>query len=194
MTVKCEGNAFLPTKFGKFQIYGFSTSDGKEHVALVKGDITSDKNVPVRLHSKCLTGDTFGSKRCDCRDQFESAMKMIGKKKIGVIIYMDQEGRGIGLLNKIKAYALQQEGMDTAEANNKLGFASDLRDYEDAADIIRLLGIKKVAVITNNPEKIKQLKSSGINVVERIPLIMKTNKYSEDYIKTKKQKLGHMID
>lgn len=191
--MKHIAKALLPTQFGAFTVHAFVDGKGKEHLALVKCVHPKHTAVPVRVHSKCLTGDTLMSKRCDCRDQLEAAIKYIAKKKCGILIYLDQEGRGIGLANKISAYALQDQGMDTVEANIKLGFKDDMRDFSIAAKILEYFQIKEISLLTNNPNKIAVLEENGIKVVERIPLIMKTNKYNEKYIKTKKEKLGHQF-
>lgn len=182
--------AFFPTRFGKFRIYSFREGS-KEHLALAMG--LDDKVPLVRIHSKCLTGDTFCSLRCDCRQQLEAALNEIAKKGCGMLIYLDQEGRGIGLSNKIKAYALQDEGMDTVEANKKLGFKPDERHYQAVAEILKHFKIKKIALLTNNPQKIKELEDAGITVAERIPLITEPTEYNGDYLKTKKNKLGHQL-
>jgi len=187
------GEASFPSKFGEFIIHGFVDNKGGEHIALVACGHDKHQDVPVRIHSKCLTGDTFGSMRCDCRGQFETALEYIAKEKCGIFIYLDQEGRGIGLANKIRAYALQDKGMDTVEANLHLGFGDDLRDYETAVDILGYFKIKSVHLLTNNPDKIKELEEHGIKVTERIPLITEKTKYSERYIETKKKKMNHLI-
>jgi len=191
----------LPTRHGTFRIVVYtSTFDDLEHVVLVHGDIektpfdgTHDKPVIVRIHSQCLTGDTFGSLRCDCKEQFQASMEIIKKAGSGIIVYLNQEGRGIGLGNKIKAYALQDEGYDTVDANHALGFSADARDYEVAALILKDLDAKKVKLLTNNPEKEKQLSSFGIKVAERIPLEISHNEVNEAYLTTKKKKLGHQL-
>lgn len=182
--------SFLPTRFGKFRIYAFKDGS-KEHIAIVGCDHNLHQGVPVRVHSKCFTGDTLCSKRCDCRDQLEYSMKYI--KKCGMIIYLDQEGRGIGLSNKIKAYALQDQGADTLEANLKLGFVADSRDYYPAAEILNFFKLKKIKLLTNNPLKIEDLKIHGIEVVERIPIKIKPNSYNKKYLKTKKEKMDHLL-
>ena len=186
---------FIPTRYGKFDIHLYrSYVDNKEHIALVKGNISkADEPVLVRVHSECFTGDTLGSMRCDCNEQLNASMAMIEKEGLGIILYMRQEGRGIGLLNKLKAYKLQDEGKDTVEANEALGFHADLRDYSLAAQILLDLEVKKIKLLTNNPQKIVGLKSYGINVVERIPIEVKANTTNEKYLKTKRDKLGHLI-
>lgn len=188
------GNAQLPTKFGDFKVILYhSETDAKDHVALVKGEISPDKPVLVRVHSECLTGDVFGSLRCDCNDQLQSALKIINDAGAGVVIYMRQEGRGIGLAGKIRAYKLQDEGLDTVEANEKLGFRADLRDYGIGAQILLDLGIRKIKLLTNNPRKIVGLEGYGLEIVERIPLEVKPQPHNEKYLKTKRDKLGHLI-
>jgi GTP cyclohydrolase II len=193
MKIKKIAEAFFPTRYGKFTIHAFVDSDKKEHVALVRCEHAPHGEVPVRLHSRCLTGDTLTSMRCDCRDQLEASMKYLEKKGCGVLIYLDQEGRGIGLANKIKAYSLQDGGMDTVEANVHLGFGEDQRDYAVAAEILRSLGLDSIALMTNNPDKITDLESHGIKVVKRIPVKTKANKYNKKYLDTKKEKMAHML-
>ncbi|NEP01183.1 MAG: bifunctional 3,4-dihydroxy-2-butanone-4-phosphate synthase RibB/GTP cyclohydrolase II RibA [Symploca sp. SIO2E9] len=191
-----ETSAKLPSKFGSFHIYAYrNTLDNTEHVAIVKGEPThfQDQPVMVRVHSECLTGDALGSLRCDCRMQLETALKMIEEAEQGVVVYLRQEGRGIGLLNKLKAYSLQDLGLDTVEANERLGFPADLRDYGMGAQILNDIGVKKIRLITNNPRKIAGLKGYGLEVVERLPLLIETNDYNSTYLATKAQKLGHML-
>ncbi|CAG9622349.1 Riboflavin biosynthesis protein RibBA [Sutcliffiella rhizosphaerae] len=184
----------LPTEFGEFKAIGYSNVvDGKEHIALVKGEINPDTPTLVRVHSECLTGDVFGSNRCDCGPQLHAALSQIEEAKNGVLLYMRQEGRGIGLLNKMRAYKLQEEGYDTVEANEKLGFGADLRDYGIGAQILRDLGVTKMKLLTNNPRKIAGLKGYELEVVDRIPLQMPTKLDNENYLKTKHTKLGHML-
>jgi GTP cyclohydrolase II len=187
--------AELPTRFGDFHIVAFENNrDGKEHVAITKGDVIGASDVPVRLHSECLTGDAIGSLRCDCRDQLEASLKAIGQMEKGMVLYLRQEGRGIGLINKVRAYSLQDDGLDTVEANLALGFRDDERDYAVAAHMLMSLKIESVQLMTNNPKKINQLTQYGINVTERIPHIMPTNDYNRFYLETKANKSGHMID
>jgi 3,4-dihydroxy 2-butanone 4-phosphate synthase/GTP cyclohydrolase II len=186
--------ARLPTDFGEFKIVGFRVKhDGKEHVALVKGNWGKDEPVLVRMHSECLTGDALHSLRCDCGKQLEYAMKKINEEGKGVIVYLRQEGRGIGLLNKIKAYHLQDKGLDTVEANVKLGFKPDMRNYGVGAQILKMLGVSKIRLMTNNPKKMVALKGYGLQIVEHVPVITGINKENEKYIKTKKEKMGHMF-
>lgn len=191
-----ETVAQLPTQFGNFQIYAYrNTQDNSEHVALVKGEPAKfkDKPVMVRVHSECLTGDAFGSMRCDCRMQLQAAMKTINNAGAGVIVYLRQEGRGIGLINKLKAYSLQDMGLDTVEANEKLGFPADLRNYGMGAQILNDLGVKQIRLITNNPRKIAGLKGYGIEIVDRVPLLIEATDYNSLYLATKAQKLGHLL-
>ncbi|MBU0532909.1 GTP cyclohydrolase II [Candidatus Micrarchaeota archaeon] len=184
--------AAFPTKFGTFTVHAF-VDEGREHLALVRCTNEKCENVPVRIHSKCLTGDTFSSLRCDCRNQLEAALEYLGKEEDGIFIYLDQEGRGIGLANKIKAYALQDGGLDTVEANLELGFCDDLRDYAAAAEILKYFKIESVTLLTNNPDKIKELEEHGIKVAERVPLISDPNEHNEKYLKTKKEKMNHQL-
>lgn len=188
--------AKLPTVFGNFEIYGYrNTLDNSEHVAIVKGDPAQfqDRSVMVRMHSECLTGDALGSLRCDCRMQLQAALKMIENAGQGVVVYLRQEGRGIGLVNKLKAYSLQDMGLDTVEANERLGFPADLRDYGMGAQMLNDLGVKKIRLITNNPRKIAGLRGYGLEVVDRVPLLIESNDYNSSYLATKAQKLGHLL-
>jgi 3,4-dihydroxy 2-butanone 4-phosphate synthase/GTP cyclohydrolase II len=186
----------LPSEFGQFDIYGYRhTVDDTDHVAIVKGDPANfqDQPVMVRMHSECLTGDALGSLRCDCRMQLQAALKMIENAGQGVVVYLRQEGRGIGLINKLKAYSLQDMGLDTVEANERLGFPADLRDYGMGAQILMDLGIKKIRLITNNPRKIAGLKGYGLEIIDRLPLLIESNDYNTYYLATKAEKLGHML-
>lgn len=194
--VKRETVAELPSEFGEFQIYAYRNGmDNSEHVAIVKGDPAHfhDQPVLVRMHSECLTGDSLGSLRCDCRMQLQAALKMIEHAGQGVVVYLRQEGRGIGLINKLKAYSLQDLGLDTVEANERLGFPADLRNYGVGAQILNDLGVEKIRLITNNPRKIAGLKGYGLEMVDRVPLLIESNTYNSTYLETKAQKLGHML-
>jgi len=187
--------AELPTRFGQFQAVAFYCQcDGKEHAAFVHGDVTDAEDVPVRMHSECLTGDAIGSLRCDCRDQLESALKTIGQMENGILLYLRQEGRGIGLVNKLRAYGLQDYGYDTVEANLALGFRDDERDYSVAAHMLHSLKVKSIRLMTNNPKKISELVVHGIKITERIPLVIPSNPYNDFYLKTKAAKSGHMMN
>jgi 3,4-dihydroxy 2-butanone 4-phosphate synthase/GTP cyclohydrolase II len=184
----------LPTKYGEFRLYLYrSETDGKEHIALVKGELSPEVPILVRVHSECLTGDLFGSLRCDCHEQLFAAIAMVEREGTGVVLYMRQEGRGIGLVNKLMAYQLQDEGLDTVEANETLGFSADLRDYGIGAQILRDLGVGKMRLLTNNPKKVVGLHGYGLDIVERVPLEMDPNQVNERYLKTKRDKLGHLI-
>ncbi len=200
--------ARLPTGFGSFRIFGIEgRKSGEEAVAIQHGNMKSSSNgssraaaktharkAPlVRVHSQCLTGDVFTSERCDCRAQLEFSLRKIAKEPSGVLLYLPQEGRGIGLINKLKAYELQDAGLDTVEANRRLGFADDARDYEFAAEALKALGIRDVRLLSNNPDKVKQLESAGIRVVERVPCRPRTSRHSAAYLRTKKDKLGHLL-
>ena len=193
--VKIASIAELPTRFGNFHIVAFwNNRDGKEHAALVKGDVTDAEDVTVRLHSECLTGDAFGSLRCDCRDQLEYSLREIGQMDKGIVLYLRQEGRGIGFTNKIRAYGLQDYGYDTVEANLALGFRDDERDYAVAAHMLMSLRVKSIRLITNNPKKINDLARYGIQITGRIPHVIPPNEYNEFYLRTKAEKSGHLID
>ena len=184
----------MPTKYGDFKMFGFIDKlNGEHHIALVKGEINEDIPILTRVHSECLTGDALGSRRCDCGEQYDLAMRKIAKEGTGILIYMRQEGRGIGLINKLKAYALQDQGYDTVEANIMLGFPADMRSYEVVAAILEDLGVKKVNLMTNNPRKINELLEYGIEVENRVPIQINHNENNEFYLKTKKEKLHHML-
>ena len=186
--------AELPTRYGRFKIYGFKGQGPEEEaVALVRGKLDGKTAPLVRVHSQCLTGDVLASLRCDCRAQLELSLKKIAVAPSGILLYLPQEGRGIGLMNKLRAYELQDGGMDTVEANEKLGFAADARDYDFSAQILKQLGAKKIRLLSNNPEKVRQLEDSGIRVVERVPCQPRISSVSRAYLQTKKAKMGHIL-
>src|SRR5499425_1881091 len=191
---RLAAKAVLPTRFGRFTIYGFAGNGPQEEaVALVRGNLKGRVAPLVRVHSQCLTGDVLTSLRCDCRAQLELALKKIGKAQSGVLLYLPQEGRGIGLMNKLRAYQLQDGGMDTVQANEQLGFAADARDYDFSAQVLKKLGVKRIRLLSNNPEKVRQLEKAGIQVVERVPCQPRISKISRGYLKTKKRKMGHLL-
>ena len=195
LCVRAVAVAELPTRFGDFRIVAFwNNRDAKDHVAIIHGDVVGQSEVPMRVHSECLTGDALGSIRCDCRDQIEAALKRIAEHERGLVLYLRQEGRGIGLLNKIRAYALQDQGLDTVEANLALGFRDDERDYAIAAHMLRSLDVRSVRVMTNNPNKLEQLKGYGITVAGRIPHVLPPNVHNRFYLETKAKRSGHMIN
>jgi GTP cyclohydrolase II len=194
-TVERVAEARLPTDFGEFRILGYrSLISTEEFVVLVQGELRNDRPTLVRVHSQCLTGDVFGSTKCDCGQQLRKAMELIEREGSGAIVYQQQEGRGIGIINKIRAYALQDEGADTIEANEKLGLAVDLRSYEQCAEILRHLGVKSVRLMSNNPEKIRALEEMGLKVVERVSLVTVPTDAARSYLRTKKEKLGHLLE
>lgn len=191
--VRIAATAKLPSRFGEFAIVAFASDDGKEHVALVRGDVKDADDVPVRLHSECLTGDVMGSLRCDCRDQLEAALKYIASQENGIVLYLRQEGRGIGLVNKIRAYALQDSGLDTVEANHALGFRDDERDYAVAAEMLKALRVTSIRLLSNNPKKVSGLRAHGIEITARVPHLLPPNPHNRHYLETKARKSGHRI-
>jgi GTP cyclohydrolase II len=193
-TPRIVARAHLPTRYGRFTIYGFQGRGAQEEaVALVRGKLNGHTTPLVRVHSQCLTGDVLTSQRCDCRAQLELSMKKIGRAPSGVLLYLPQEGRGIGLMNKLRAYELQDGGMDTVEANVSLGFAADAREYDFPAKVLKRLGAKKIRLLSNNPDKVRQLESAGIRVVERVPCQPRISRISRTYLQTKKRKMGHLL-
>ena len=194
LVVKEFAEAQLPTKYGQFTIVAFKNNrDFKEHVALINGELEGAEAVPTRVHSECLTGDVFGSLRCDCGEQLERALRELAESDQGILLYMRQEGRGIGLANKVKAYSLQDEGLDTVEANLHLGFDDDMRNYDIAAEMLKILGPKSIELITNNPRKVRGLADNGIEIAERLPLKILPNPHNVHYLETKKKKSGHIL-
>ena len=194
-TALVAGEAHLPTEHGDFRIVGFwNDADGREHVALVKGDVRDAHDVPVRLHSECLTGDAFGSLRCDCRAQLQKALGCLSESDVGILLYMRQEGRGIGLTNKVRAYSLQDSGLDTVDANLALGFRDDERRYGVAAAMLRALGVESIRLMTNNPRKVDGLRVHGIEVTERIPHQLPPTGHNVHYLATKVERSGHLLD
>ena len=195
MVLRFIESSKLPTRWGQFDIHGFEDPfKGKEHIAITMGDCASDEPLPVRIHSECLTGDALGSLRCDCGEQLQEAMRNIAEFGRGAILYLRQEGRGIGLVNKIRAYSLQDQGADTVEANERLGFGADMRDYSICAPMLQHLGAKKLQIMTNNPRKIDALESLGFEIVKRIPIQADSNPHNVQYLATKAGKLGHMFN
>ena len=193
--MQLQAIADLPTRFGEYQAVAFwNNLDKKDHAAFIHGDIFEKEEVPVRVHSECLTGDAIGSLRCDCRDQLLGALEWIGGQECGLVLYLRQEGRGIGLTNKIKAYSLQDAGYDTVQANELLGFLPDERDYAIAAHMIRSLHVKSIRLLTNNPAKVTNLKRLGVKVAGRIPLVVPPNEYNRPYLETKQRRMGHLLD
>jgi GTP cyclohydrolase II len=193
--VKVVARAELPTRFGRFRILAVKGRGPKEEVVAIQhGNLRRGATPVVRIHSQCLTGDVFTSQRCDCRAQLELSLRKIAKAPSGMVLYLPQEGRGIGLINKVKAYQLQDEGLDTVEANRKLGFAADSRDYDFAAAALKALGVRSVRLLSNNPDKIEQLERAGIRVIERIPCRPRTNQHSRAYLRTKQNKMGHLLE
>ena len=192
--VRLETTVDLPTRFGKFRLAAFIAGDDRQdHLAVIHGEVAGADDCPVRVHSECLTGEVFGSQRCDCREQLDAALSYIAEQPRGAVIYLRQEGRGIGLINKLHAYRLQEEGMDTIEANHHLGFPADARDYRIAARILELLDVRSVALLTNNLDKIDGLRAEGITVTDRIPLVTSGNPFNQDYLETKRTKMGHLL-
>ena len=191
MQIIFVSKAALPTKFGNFEIHGFTDSENREHIAITKGQFPSKETPLIRIHSECFTGDILGSLKCDCGDQLQKALSLIENEGCGILIYLRQEGRGIGLLNKIKAYKLQEQGLDTLDANLHLGLPADTRNYDTAAEILKHFGVSQIKLITNNPDKIAQLENQGIQIVERIDISTEKNSHNKKYIETKNERFGH---
>jgi GTP cyclohydrolase II len=192
--VQLVAHAHLPSRFGDFELYGFyDAREDKEHTAMVHGDVAGKRGIPLRVHSECHTGDVLGSLRCDCRDQLEAALRYVGQQEAGAVLYLRQEGRGIGLLNKIKAYRLQELGLDTVEANLYLGYPDEARDYKVAAKMLSLLGIESIRLLTNNPDKIEKLSQAGVAIDGRIPIVIPPNEYDEGYLAVKRDKMRHIL-
>ena len=193
--VRIRALANLPTRFGPYQVVAFENClDKKDHAAFVHGNVFDQENVPVRVHSECLTGDAIGSLRCDCRDQLLESLSRIGQMELGVVLYLRQEGRGIGFANKIRAYQLQDAGYDTVQANEVLGFRPDERDYGLAAHMLRALHIRSISIITNNPSKVEDLRRNGVEIVDRIPLVIPPTEQNRQYLETKRKKMGHWLE
>ena len=192
--IRIVARAKLPTRFGPFEILGIEGKNERESVVALVHGLVRSKTPLVRIHSQCLTGDVLASERCDCRAQLEFSLRQIADAPAGILLYLPQEGRGIGLMNKLRAYELQDRGMDTVEANEELGFAADSRDYSFSAEALRLLGVRKVRLLSNNPDKVRQLETSGIHVAERVPCRPRTSRVSRAYMETKRTKLGHLLD
>ncbi|HET8540324.1 MAG TPA: GTP cyclohydrolase II [Anaeromyxobacter sp.] len=192
---RVRAEADLPTRYGRFRIVAFSSGgDGKEHVALVRGDVIGARDVPTRIHSECLTGDVIGSLRCDCRDQLEAALRELGARDVGLLLYLRQEGRGIGLVNKVRAYALQERGLDTVDANRALGFEDDERDYAIAAHMLASLAVESIRLMTNNPDKVAQLERLGVRVSARVAHVAPPNEHNRSYLRTKAVRCGHHLE
>jgi 3,4-dihydroxy 2-butanone 4-phosphate synthase/GTP cyclohydrolase II len=193
--VHCLASPRLPTEYGEFRVYAYESDiTGEQHVALVMGEVTEEDEVLVRVHSSCLTGDVFGSLRCDCGDQLDAAFALIAREKKGVVLYLLQEGRGIGLFNKLKAYELQDGGADTVDANTRLGFAADIRDYGTGSQILRDLGVRKIRLLTNNPAKYVAIEGFGLEILERVPLEIAPSNDTRKYLEAKKKRLGHILE
>ena len=193
--IRLVASAAMPSRFGDFRIYGFrEIGTQKEHTASIRGDIRGRRDVACRIHSECHTGDVLGSLRCDCRDQLQYALEYIGGLDHGLVVYLRQEGRGIGLVNKIKAYHLQDLGLDTVEANEALGFPAEARTYDTAADILKLMGVESIRLMSNNPDKFNGLTSEGIEITGRIPVLIEANEHNHHYLETKRERMGHVLD